>query len=213
VDVLSHFSTTAGTTIVSMRAEMLPGVCALHLTAFRGQMSARLGSSYVRGFMDWFVRSADAVALVAVDEGGAILGYVIGAPAGYNTRMNRALLTVGARNLAVRPWLLFDRRVRSTVKARLSMIVGRDQRAAPDLPRPTMALVGIAVSPTASGRGVGSALMRSFEREALRARMASLQLSVYPENAAARRLYEKCGWRPLGSHTSTGVMCYGRVVS
>jgi ribosomal protein S18 acetylase RimI-like enzyme len=213
VDVLSHPSTAAGTTIVSMSAEMLPRVCALHVTAFRGQMSTGLGSSYVRAFMDWFVRSADAIALVAVDEGGAILGYVIGAPAGYNTRMNRALLATGARSLAARPWLLFDRRVRSAVKARLDMIAGRDDRVAPDLPRPTMSLVGIAVLPAASGRGVGGALMRSFEREALTARMASLQLSVYPENAAARRLYEKCGWRPLGSHSSTGAMYYGRVIS
>jgi hypothetical protein len=27
--------------------------------------------------------------------------------------------------------------------------------------------------------------------------MHSLQLSVYPDNAVARHLYERCGWQPL----------------
>src|SRR5947208_14434295 len=96
--------------VLSMTEEMLGPVCDLHLKAFAGRMTARLGSAYLRAFISWFLGAPNAIALVAADEQGAILGYVIGAPVGYTTTMNRQLIWVAARSLIVRPWLLLDRK-------------------------------------------------------------------------------------------------------
>jgi ribosomal protein S18 acetylase RimI-like enzyme len=40
-------------------------------------------------------------------------------------------------------------------------------------------------------------LMQAFEERSWAAGARSMHLSVYPENKAARRLYEKAGWMPL----------------
>src|SRR5712691_10662148 len=108
-----------------MTEDMLTPVCDLHLSAFAGRMTARLGPAYLRAFMSWFLRAPNAIALVAADEQGAILGYVIGAPVGYTTMMNRQLVWVAARSLIARPWLLFNWQVRATLKARLGFMFGR----------------------------------------------------------------------------------------
>ena len=77
----------------------------------------------------------------------------------------------------------------------------------------SLAWIGIAVARSAFGKGVGFALMKSFESRARALQMASLRLSVYPDNSPARRLYERCGWRPLQhSESSTGTIYYGLVI-
>lgn len=200
--------------VLPMTSDMVTRVCDLHLRAFRGMMSARLGPTYIHAFISWFLRAKDAIALVAADRDGAIIGYVIGAPVGYGAAMNRQLALVAARSMIARPWLFFEPQVRATVSARLGWILGSRSALETDgLPRPTMSLVGIAVSPSASGQRVGFALMQAFESKARTLRMASLRLSVYPNNVAARRLYGRCGWNALGSASSTGAIYYGRVMS
>jgi ribosomal protein S18 acetylase RimI-like enzyme len=199
--------------VLSMTVSMVPRVCDLHLNAFGGLMSARLGRAYLQAFLSWFLRAPDAIALVAADDKGGIFGYVIGAPVGYTTVMNRDLLWVAIRSMIARPRLLLNPQVRATVKARLGFMLGRSAPDMHDLPSPTMSLVGIAVSPSAAGKGVGFSLMQGFERKARASRMASLHLSVYPDNMAARRLYERCGWHPVGSGSSTGAIYYARVMS
>jgi ribosomal protein S18 acetylase RimI-like enzyme len=202
-----------GVEVVSMTVDMVPRVCDLHVNAFAGLMSVRLGPAYLRAFFSWFLRAPDAVALVAADQQRAILGYVIGAPRGYTTAMNRELVSVAARSMIARPWLLLNSQVRATSKARLGFLLGRSAVDTSDLPGPTMSLVGIAVSPSAAGKGVGFDLMQAFEKKARASRMASLHLSVYPDNIAARRLYERCGWHSLDLGSSTGAIYYGRVMS
>jgi ribosomal protein S18 acetylase RimI-like enzyme len=199
--------------VLPMSDALVPRVCALHREAFRGLMSARLGRNYLDAFMSWFLHSETAIALVAVDENGALLGYVIGAPSGYGAAMNRDLVWVAARCMIVRPWLFLDSQVRATIKARLQFMLGHPAATANDLPTPTMSLVGIAVSPEAAGKGVGSLLVKTFESRARVLNMASLHLSVYPDNTVARRLYERCGWHALNTASSTGAMYYGRVLS
>lgn len=200
-------------TILPMTEDALAAVCELHVSAVAGVLSARFGTRYVRAFMSWFLRTDTAIALVATTEQGAVVGYVIGAPIGYTATLNRELAWVAATCLIGRPWLLFDSRIRATLKARLGFMVGRSAGDTTGLPSPAMSLVGIAVSPSAGNKGVGFALMKGFERRARALKMASLRLSVYPNNAAARRLYERCGWEPLAQpRSATGTIYYGLIL-
>lgn len=213
---LPHERQSSGTlpvTIRPMTASLIPAVCDLHMKAAANTPSARLGRRYVVAFMSWFASAGDAIAFVAETEPGIVVGYAIGAPVGYAATLSLHLAWIGATTLIVRPWLLFDYRNWATVKARIGFIFSRSAKNTTGLPAPSMSLVGIGVAPSAAGKGVGFVLMKAFEERARSMRMASLRLSVYPENASARRLYERCGWEPLPyPPTPNGTMYYGRIL-
>ena len=54
--------------------------------------------------------------------------------------------------------------------------------------------LGIAVHPAARGSGAGRELMEHLHREARARRAPSVRLTVYSDNASARRLYEELGY-------------------
>jgi hypothetical protein len=67
-----------------------------------------MGAAYARRFIDWFCQTEHrAIALVAVDKYGDVVGYVIGAPLGYPTALSRAMAPLAAAALVARPWLFF----------------------------------------------------------------------------------------------------------
>jgi ribosomal protein S18 acetylase RimI-like enzyme len=59
-------------------------------------------------------------------------------------------------------------------------------------------LYSIAVSPNASGRGIGSSLLAAAEDMACRLGASRLHLEVRADNPTAIRLYERAGYRALG---------------
>jgi putative acetyltransferase len=61
-----------------------------------------------------------------------------------------------------------------------------------------VATLGMMVAPEWRGRGVGSALMEAAIAWARRSGVEKLELSVYPDNDAARALYAKFGFREEG---------------
>jgi ribosomal protein S18 acetylase RimI-like enzyme len=67
-----------------------------------------------------------------------------------------------------------------------------------------MSLVAIGVASSARNRGIGLCLMRTFEAKAKELGVRSLVLSVNMDRPAARRFYEKCGWRPYVSVMAKG---------
>jgi len=180
-----------------MTDDVVAQVVEMHLQAFDGYMSARLGPIYINALIRWFRNNKQAISLVALDNSGQPAGYVIGAPVGYTVAMNRDLLRHAVLATLSRPWLLFDRRIRHTALGRLKLLAGK-QAPKGDIPvliEPTMSLVGIGVSPGAQGTGIGRQLVEAFETHARELGARSLRLSVYPNNPAARGLYEKCGWK------------------
>jgi ribosomal protein S18 acetylase RimI-like enzyme len=197
-------------TIRPMTAATVRAVSDLHIQAVPDMHSARLGRRYVHAFLSWFATSATAIAYVAELEPGTVVGYVIGAPVGYAAVLNVDLAWVGLISVLRRPWMLLHRGVWGTLWARLGFVLGRSAANTTGLPEPVMSLVGITVAPAAAGKGVGFALMKAFEERARAMQMASLRLSVYPDNRAARRLYERCGWKVLPQPPSaSGTIYYG----
>jgi ribosomal-protein-alanine N-acetyltransferase len=59
-------------------------------------------------------------------------------------------------------------------------------------------LLTIAVAPEARRRGIGAALLAAFEAEAAARGAAGAYLEVAADNAAARALYDRSGWRQAG---------------
>ena len=190
-------------TVVSIQEKDISEVALLQKSVFKGYLNARIGLPYVRAFIGWFQKSEEAIALCAIDEPGTILGFVVGAPANYSAALNREVLLPAAAGILLRPWIFFDSHFRSVVAGRLSGMMSRASfnnkpasAAAFSLPEPMFSLVGIGVHTAARGKKIGEGLMIVFEKEAAARNAKSMRLSVYADNVAARKLYEKVGWKP-----------------
>ena len=176
---------------------MVPDVVNLHFEAFSGFMNTRIGHRYVHTFIDWFRCREDAIALAAMVD-GVVVGYTVGAPLGYQQQLNRNLLSVAAQGIITHPGVFFDLRFLRKLGERLQGFLGKKTPASqlPELPPPTMSLVGIGVSTKWRGLRIGEHLVEAFEADARAQRMRSLRLSVQTNNLSARKLYERCGWSP-----------------
>lgn len=60
------------------------------------------------------------------------------------------------------------------------------------------------VDPSASGRGVGRALLEALIASTEAAGIWTLQSGVFPENAASLALHERCGFRVVGRRQRLG---------
>lgn len=177
-----------------MQLSNVSEVVQLHRLTFVGYMNTRLGTAYLHSFFRWFCEAEDAIALVAHSDSGPV-GYVVGAPLGYTTRLNRAVLPAAMLGMALRPHLLFDPKIRFAIAERWRAFRGTaTPDNAPDIPSTTYSLVGIAVHPEAQGQRIGLKLMDAFQQEAAAKGARSLRLSVYSDNLAARKLYKRAGW-------------------
>lgn len=186
----------------------------VHFEAFKGYMNASIGRDYVRRFLSWFAHREGGIALAAVAD-GRVVGYVVGAPVGYDRVINHDMFWVVARSIALRPRLLFQKRFLRRLLQRARQLLSQDgmpRAAVPDLPEPVMSLVGIAVSESGRGKGVGRALMNEFESRCRHARAKAMRLSVYATNAAARTLYEHAGWTLFVPDGSAEAVYYHRVL-
>jgi ribosomal protein S18 acetylase RimI-like enzyme len=199
--VMGTGSSTAsgGVAILELTRAVVPLVVDIHLEAFDGYMNASLGRGYARAFLSWFCEAQDGISLIARLD-GEIVGYVVGAPVGYNARLTRDLAWVVIRALGWRPWLALRKDIRRALGGRLRMLksVGGpalDGNSMGETVGRTVSLVGIGVADAARGHGAGGALLRAFESEARTRNMEAMRLTVYRDNSVACRVYERAGWQ------------------
>jgi ribosomal protein S18 acetylase RimI-like enzyme len=175
----------------------------LHQSAFAGSLGVDLGTHYVTDFLKWFITDSEALSLIC-ERDGRLAGYAFGAPQGYNTRMNRALVGTMALATITHPWLFIRSGFLAQLPERVRHLLGRSAKpAAPtptESPRRLFRMVGLGVSPDFRRQGIGQKLIRAYEAEAWKRGYEELQLSVYESNSGARALYEDCGWKPLKSN-------------
>ena len=192
----------------------LESVVEIHLAAFPDYMNTQLGRGYLHAFLRGFLRREDTVALLALGESGQVLGYAVGAPVQSGHEMNRALVPAAILAVLGKPWILATPRIRRTAWQRIQSMLGRKGAVKPKpvLPMVTLSLVSIGVDPQARGRSVGEQLMKAWEQGAKQLGCASLRLSVYPQNAGARRFYERNGWIPFQESVPEGhAMYYSKI--
>lgn len=70
-------------------------------------------------------------------------------------------------------------------------------------PFPAARILSIAVDPAFRGRGLGSALLQAALASLAKRGARRVRLEVRPENAAAVRMYEKAGFRRVGTMVDT----------
>ncbi len=174
----------------------------VHFEAFQGYLNTSMGRHYVRRFFEWFVNYPDAIRLVAVKDND-VAGYVVGAPIGYQAKLNRDLMLTVGFAIATHPWVVFRSGCLRMIRAKLAAVISRIPPKTSDESGLGISLIGIGVSTRARGASVASNLMRAFENEAVRRNADWLKLSVYSSNTAARQLYEKNGWKITSESDAT----------
>lgn len=195
--------------VLALRETDLHAVVEVHLKAFKGYMNAALGKMYVYRFLKWFLEDPRAVAFCAYYSDRQV-GYLVGAQLGYDADLNKKLLTTGVISILSHPAIFFHPQFIRNIKSRIQLLLGRKKpQSVVQFNEPEgmgISLVGIAADPTTGIKGVGSALMNAFMKEAKNRGYRYTRLSVYEENKVARGLYEKSGWKCLNK--SNGVLYY-----
>lgn len=194
----SQSESSGGLWVSDMTPEVVPQIVEMHLQVFEGYMGERMGPIYINAQFRWFQKNPQAISIVVRNQAGVPLGYAIGAETNYSKGMNRELLPHAIVAVLTRPRLLVDKRILRTALSRIKLLISKQETEGEslNLPEPTMALVGIGVSPLAHGQGIGQKLLRAFSDRSKELGARSMLLSVYPNNHGARKLYEKSGWNP-----------------
>lgn len=193
----------AQTEIIGMNSAHIEELSKLHMDAFRGYSNTKIGRNYVKKFLNWFVNFPEGIALTALFD-GTPAGYVVGAPVGYQSKMNKDLAGVAFTGFVSHPWVIFNMKILSIALSRVKILFGKkEKKIAEKRDENAISLVGIAVSPLYSGHKIGSKLMTAFEELARAKEYDLMRLSVYDYNEAAISMYKKSGWSELGSSNST----------
>ena len=176
----------------------LPVIAGIHMLAFPNAALTALGKEAVRRYYQWQIEGPhDLHATIAQVRGKtagfSFAGHFRGHLIGY-LRRNRGYLFL---NTLRRPWLLanplFQDRLRyglTTVRRKLGKPVPR--KDATEARR--FGILSVAVNPAFQGCGVGHALMQDAEQEARRLGVATMSLTVHPDNEQAVRFYEHQRW-------------------
>lgn len=202
-------------TIRPLCLDCLEETVEVHIAAFPGYLNTKIGRAYLRKFFVWFITSENAIALSANDQTGKVVGYVIGA-FNYGRALQKYLMLTAILGILTHFWVLIDIQFVKKVLNRFGLRKKTNSVAPllPPLPRPINSLVGIGVSPEFRGCGVGEMLIKEFEKASITSGLQSICLSVYPNNFAARKLYEKAGWQPgLEPEDPNDAMYYTKLIS
>ena len=191
--------------IVDMNKADLDILTSAHMLAFKGYSNTKIGRNYVRKFLKWFVDYPEGIAIAALYKGNEA-GYVVGAPVGYQSKMNKDLMSTAIFGFLTHPWAILNPKILRIVASRVGTLINRKkdlkQSAQNDLGK-TISLVGIAVSPEFGGLKIGSCLMDEFESRSREKGFDTMRLSVYDNNDKALALYKKSGWNEFSRNDKT----------
>src|SRR4030042_1984404 len=90
--------------LVRLDSSNIHEVVKVHRQAFHDRLTGRLGNWYARKMLKWFSDRPDGIAMVALYD-GAVAGYTVGAPLGYQGEFNRDLSLTAALVILLKPWL------------------------------------------------------------------------------------------------------------
>ena len=195
-----------------MASQHLTQVTALHEACFESYYLTRFGPSFLEAMYGWYVSSPEAMAHVALDPRGQVVGFVAGTTdaSSYHRSLFRhrggALLAALVRLLLIHPLLtlglVWERK--DMVPRALSALVSRNPEAWSEAPAaaqnesPAASLVSIGVFPSLRRMGIAQRLSEIFLAEAGERGCARVSLSVREDNVGARRFYESLNWKETG---------------
>lgn len=181
----------------------------LHVRELPVGLFPRMGTRFVARWHRVYLESRHAVALVARDESGHVVGFLLGSTDREALRRDlldghRAALTcLGLLALSTRPRTL-HRFLRSRLRPYLRRL-RRARRSTPEAPADLSAvgdLTAVAVRADRQRTGAGSALVGEFLRRCDGAGTGRVELLAATTAPGATEFYTRTGWAP-GRCTST----------
>jgi len=186
----------------------LEQVAKLHQACFEGYYLTRFGTRFLEAMYGWYVTSPEAIAHVALDPTGEVVGFVAGTSedSSYHSSLFRQrggpMLAALLRRLLCHPvatlGLVWERKDMA-LGALSTMLGGRehtsDSSASPAHDESqTASLVSIGVHPSFRRMGIAQRLTGLFLGDALDRGSTRVTLSVREDNVAARRFYQRLHW-------------------
>lgn len=162
--------------------------------------------------LEWYLSSDDTF-LFYVHSAGVIVGYCgglikrNGKSIGSASGMAQYSFNEAVKAFFRKPWLLMHAEVRKkysfilkNIKRKVMKMVGAHTETnksiqAADSFQSYVALVVIGVKSEFQGRGVGSMLLKEFEKKAFILSIPKMLLTVRSDNGKAIRSYERNGWK------------------
>ena len=198
-------------------SEQLDNVTACHLLCFNKSFAAKVGFSYAKKTLEWFL-VADNRFLFHITDNGEVIGYCggfqsKGAGDGSTSGMIQYAMKEAVSGMIKKPWLLFHKDIirfypliirniyRKIVPKKNAVIVESSTRVR------QIGLVVIGVHPSFRGQGYFEMLMNYFEQECTNRRAQRMILSVRADNTRAIAAYQKAGWI-IGKSTDKAMEMY-----
>jgi len=201
--------------IRSMGAADINAMAAIHCESFLDSRSTKLGVPFVRKMYRWFFEKQPALAFVAVIDDQPV-GFVTGAIGGCSRKIFRYALSEIIFGFLRKPGLFFESDMFELWPSYLLGLFPRYRNASQSVSGngiPLKAvLASIAVSPAGRGKKAAKALVSAFEVAARKQGATTLALGVEYDNAAARCLYESCGWELIREDAARNTASYIKVI-
>jgi len=184
--------------IRAMQDDDLPNLILIHKEVFSRTVGTSIGDNYLLAFLRWFTLYPYAINLVYIID-NRLVGYVFGASAGYGYALNRELFWPMLLGILTHPCVAFRYRFLRQIPGRIINLLGRAANAqlnqSPSASNLAYKLVGIGVTSGERGHGIGRQIIGAFEAAVWERGGDEIRLTVYRDNLAARRLYERQGWQ------------------
>jgi len=186
----------------------LDQVAALHETCFPGYYLTLLGRRFLRAMYGWYVESPAAIAQVAVNDHGRVLGFVAGTTeaSSYHSSLFRrragAMLSALLGQMIRHPFqtlgLIWERK--DMIPRALAASMFRRPQTTIEIgagahdESHSASLVSIGVDPSVRRMGIARRLTELFLVDAWGRGSTTVTLSVREDNLGARRFYESLDW-------------------
>jgi ribosomal protein S18 acetylase RimI-like enzyme len=184
----------------------LEQVATLHEACFGGYYLTRLGPSFLRAMYGWYAENPQAIAHVALDAHGRVVGFVAGTTRAeaYHRSLFRqrggAMLAALVARLISSPAetlrLAWERK--DLLPQALSSMLARGSsgpaESATGPEKGAASLVSIGVEPSQRRSGIARRLTELFMTEADQRGCQMVTLSVREDNPGARLFYESMDW-------------------
>lgn len=199
--------------IVPLTSQDIDAVARVHVASFGDSFLATMGVPFLRHYFRAFLDDPQGCGWICRQRwSGEVVGFVCGSENvthHYRVFLYRrflpALPAIVARvvrdpHLAASVLRRIWRVGRLLVAARMTT----DRPSTPGPALPPASLMTIGVHPDHRRHGTGEMLVRAFTSEMSLRGVRKVKLGVRGDNFAARRLYERLGWRPVRSSSANG---------
>jgi len=173
-----------------------------YINSFPDSLSSKLGSSYVKKMLSWYIENNNAF-IFHIEDNGCCKGFIGGSIENVNlygssSSMAQHAFYSGILSLLIRPHLFFSKKIRLKYNFLWKNILYKTKRKSPTRKsnnKPvSLGLIVICVDPDWQGKGIGKVLLDEFDRKGYELDINRLHLSVSSSNSVAISFYKKNGW-------------------